>query len=202
MSDSQHAARSIAMQDAVVESVYQVSKPVMFNMINYNSHQVVSELEPVGVLDAEGVLIGVRFQNSIGNDEYVMAPSQIVPNACIYQGTEDGFKRAITTVFSNGDSSHVHCISVPVLDKKFMANLPTGHREIKMQLRVAKRHKNGNENPVKLQEAGEERAVIILPGGSELLSEVVGDTVSIILEQVPAGRSSAEPSGLVRLELN
>ncbi|KAF5566051.1 hypothetical protein FPHYL_3964 [Fusarium phyllophilum] len=87
MSDIEDTALSIAFQEVVVESVYQVSKPVMFNMIDYNSQagpQFVSELEPVGVIDAEGALIGVCFQNSIGDDEYVMACSEIAPNACIY----------------------------------------------------------------------------------------------------------------------
>ncbi|KAF5983119.1 hypothetical protein FBULB1_3908 [Fusarium bulbicola] len=38
----------------------------------------------------------------------------------------------------NGTPSPVFCVSVPVLDKKFIANIPAGHRTTEMRLRIVK----------------------------------------------------------------
>ncbi|KAF5657402.1 hypothetical protein FCIRC_13280 [Fusarium circinatum] len=174
-------------------------------MRDYNSKagpRLVSELKPVGVVDDKGVLIGVRFQNFIGDDEHVMARSESVPNARIYQGVRDGFKPVMETVFSDGTPSPVACVSVPVLDKKFMTNLPAGHRKIGMQLRFVKgRSDSYGDNRTKRLEDGPERAIIVLPGCQELFTEVNKGMACIVLEEDPLGRSSAEPSELVRMKL-
>ncbi|KAF4502503.1 hypothetical protein FAGAP_1281 [Fusarium agapanthi] len=194
---SELPARTSDFQEAVVSGVFQASKRIMFNMLKHNSQtgpRLVSELKPVGVVDDKGVLIGVRFQNFIGDDEHVMARFESVPSACIYQGVEDGFQPAMETLFSNGTPSPIACISVPFLDKKFMTNLPAGHRKIGMQLQVVKGQLDSyGDTRTKPREAGPERAVIILPECQKLFSEVNKGMACIFLEEDPFGRSSAEP---------
>ncbi|KAF5547734.1 hypothetical protein FMEXI_5060 [Fusarium mexicanum] len=174
-------------------------------MLDHNSRtkpRLVSELKPVGVVDEKGVLIGVRFQNFIGDDEHVMARSDSVPNARIYQGVEEGFQPAMETVFSEGTPSPIACVSVPILDKRFMTNIPTGHRKIGMQLRVVKGVVDSTKyTHVKPREAGLERAIIILPECQELFSGMNKGMACITLEEVPFGRLSAKPSELVRMKL-
>jgi hypothetical protein len=191
----------------VVDSVYQVSKPIMFNMAHFDSEagaQLVPELKPVGVIDAQGILIGVRFQNFIGDDEDVLSHSETAPSARIYQGSQGCFQLAMNTLHSDGATSSFCCISVPVLDKRFMAGIPAGHRKIGMQVRVVEGGLDGDVYAsFKPRDAGSERAFIILPRNQnqELPSKVNKGMVHIILEEVPFGRSSAEHSELVRAKL-
>ncbi|PNP81478.1 hypothetical protein FNYG_05153 [Fusarium nygamai] len=206
MSDSDHEVSGRNFRDVVVSGVYQVSKPVMFNMAHFDSEsgaQLVPELKPVGVIDAQGILIGVRFQNFIGDDEDVLSHSETVPNARIYQGSKDGFQLAMNTLRSDSATSPFCCISVPVLDKRLMANIPAG-RKIGMQVRVVEGCLDGNVYArFKPSDADSERAFIILPGNQnqELFSKVNKGMSHIILEEVPVGRSSAEDSELVRIKL-
>jgi hypothetical protein len=44
----------------------------------------VSELQPWGVVDLDGALIGFRFMNPSGDDTNVMAASDISPNALVF----------------------------------------------------------------------------------------------------------------------
>ncbi|KAF5588165.1 hypothetical protein FPANT_6697 [Fusarium pseudoanthophilum] len=206
MSDSEHEVSSRNFRDAVVSGVYQISKPVMFNMAHFGSQseaQLVRELKPVGVLDAYGNLIGVRFQNVVGDDEHVLAYSETAPNARIYQGSKDGFQLAIDTVYIEHPTSPIFCISVPVLDKRYMANIPAGRQKIEMQLRVVEGCLDSKEcTHFKPRSTGSERAFIILPGpeNQELFSKLKKGMSCIILEEVP-WRSSDETSKLVRAKV-
>ncbi|EMT72528.1 hypothetical protein FOC4_g10001160 [Fusarium odoratissimum] len=104
--------------------------------------QLVSELKPVGVINTKGKLIGVRFQNFIGDDTNVVALSNIIPKARIYQGAKD-----------------------------FMTNLTAGYREVEMQLRTVRENEYIKDyTPLKLRKGGLERDIIVVPGSMPLFS--------------------------------
>ncbi|KAF5247238.1 hypothetical protein FANTH_6495 [Fusarium anthophilum] len=179
-------------QDTVVSRACQVAatKPTIFSTTKHkpkNAPRIVSELKPVGVVDAEGALVGIRFQNIIGDDEHVMARAETVPNARIYQGIEDGFKPAMEIVHSEGAPSRICSVVMSVLDKEFMTKIPVGHRKIEMQLRLVQRRLNDKEfTPLKPREAGSGRAFIILPGNPQLDLAVLKGFSTIILEEAPS----------------
>ncbi|KAF5687909.1 hypothetical protein FDENT_5199 [Fusarium denticulatum] len=83
--------------------------PFMFHMRKVEP-RLVSELKPVGVVNLEGELIGVRFQNFMGDDVDVMAQSETIPNARIFQGAKDGFRLAVDAFLSDGLMMMHHCI--------------------------------------------------------------------------------------------
>ncbi|KAG5813540.1 hypothetical protein H9Q74_006146 [Fusarium xylarioides] len=154
------------------------------------------------VYGLHGKFIGVRFQNFIGDDVDVMAQSETIPNARIFQGAKDGFRPAVDAFLSDGLHDDVCGVSVPVLTKEFMANLPVGYFKVGMQLRLVNKQEDTYEyTPVTLREATSERASILLPSNVKLFSKELDDKVCIILEEVPFRRSSAEPSRLVRMKL-
>ncbi|KAF5641068.1 uncharacterized protein FTJAE_4250 [Fusarium tjaetaba] len=207
MSDKAQEVSNRNFRDAVVEGNYQVSKPMMFHMSHFDSEsgaQLVPELKPVGVIDAQGILTRVRFQNFIGDDEDVLSHSETLPNTRIYQGSQDGFQLAMNKLHSDSAISSFRCISVPVQDKKFMASIPAGCHKIGMQVRVVEGSLNGHAYArFKPRDASSERAFIILPSNQnqELFSQVNKGMGQIILEEVPFGRSSAKDSELVRTKL-
>ncbi|RKK53659.1 hypothetical protein BFJ67_g4995 [Fusarium oxysporum f. sp. cepae] len=84
---------------------------------------LVSELEPVGVINNKGKLIGVRFQNFIGDDTNVVALSNIIPKARIYQGAKVGLLPVIEAITVDVNPDSAHYIAIPVLSKDFMTNL-------------------------------------------------------------------------------
>ncbi|RYC82352.1 hypothetical protein BFJ63_vAg14786 [Fusarium oxysporum f. sp. narcissi] len=89
----------------------------------YKMPQLVSELEPVGVINNKGKLIGVRFQNFIGDDTNVVALSNIIPKARIYQGAKVGLLPVIEAITVDVNPDSAHYIAIPVLSKDFMTNL-------------------------------------------------------------------------------
>ncbi|KAG9497486.1 hypothetical protein J7337_010347 [Fusarium musae] len=134
-----------------------------------------------------------------------MAQCETIPNTRIYQGVKKGFRLAVNASLSDGPHDGTCVISVPVLTKEFMANLPSDNFKVEMQLRVVEKQEDTHEyNPVKLRTAGSEspeRANIILPGNMKLSSQELDPSFYIILEEVIVRCSSAEPSRLVRMKL-
>ncbi|KAK2678472.1 hypothetical protein RAB80_007212 [Fusarium oxysporum f. sp. vasinfectum] len=81
--------------DPMLDEIYRLSatEPTSFDTEGYEEYkmpQLVSGLKPVGVVNTKGKLIGVRFQNFIGDDTNVVALSNIIPKARIYQGAKVG----------------------------------------------------------------------------------------------------------------
>ncbi|KAF5553514.1 hypothetical protein FNAPI_6746 [Fusarium napiforme] len=194
------------LEELLTDSMYENSanKPVMFRA-GKSEPKFVSELKPVGVIDFDGNIIGVRFQNFMGDDVDAMAQVGTVPNACIYQGVKKGFREAVEVFLSDGGYDNTCGVSVPILTKEFMANLPSDNFKVEMRVRVVKKQDDTYKyNPLKLQEAdleGEGRAIIMLPDDMEVFPGKGGDRVCIILEEVPVGRYFSEPSSLVRMKL-
>ncbi|EXL90377.1 hypothetical protein FOIG_16377 [Fusarium odoratissimum NRRL 54006] len=147
--------------DPMLDDIYRLSatEPISFDTEGYEEYkmpQLVSELKPVGVINTKGKLIGVRFQNFIGDDTNVVALSNIIPKAPI-------------TVDVNPDSAHY--IAIPVLSKDFMTNLTAGYREVEMQLRTVRENEYIKDyTPLKLRKGGLERDIIVVPGSMPLFS--------------------------------
>ncbi|EWG47568.1 hypothetical protein FVEG_07637 [Fusarium verticillioides 7600] len=161
--------------------------------------QVVSELKPVGVVDSQGTLIGIRFQNFFGDDTNVIAQSEIGPKFRIYQGPKEGLLPVIESANLDGAPDRVCGINMPVLSKEFMMNLPSDCRKVGMRLREAQRGEPNEYTPIKLRKGDSERAVIIAPGNPKPgLGWKLNNMPNLILEEVSAGRSSAK---LVRMLL-
>ncbi|TXC08805.1 hypothetical protein FocTR4_00004146 [Fusarium oxysporum f. sp. cubense] len=137
--------------DPMLDDIYRLSatEPISFDTEGYEEYkmpQLVSELKPVGVINTKGKLIGVRFQNFIGDDTNVVALSNIIPKARIYQ-------------------------AIPVLSKDFMTNLTAGYREVEMQLRTVRENEYIKDyTPLKLRKGGLERDIIVVPGSMPLFS--------------------------------
>ncbi|KAL5610218.1 hypothetical protein FOVSG1_004899 [Fusarium oxysporum f. sp. vasinfectum] len=125
--------------DPMLDEIYRLSatEPISFDTEGYEEYkmpQLVSELKPVGVINTKGKLIGVRFQNFIGDDTNVVALSNIIPKARIYQGAKVGLLPVIEAITVDVNPDSAHYIAIPVLSKDFMTNLTAGYREVEMQL--------------------------------------------------------------------
>ncbi|KAF5641515.1 hypothetical protein F25303_6859 [Fusarium sp. NRRL 25303] len=129
----------------------------------------VSELQPWGVVDLDGALIGFRFMKPSGDDTNVMAASDISPNALVFQGGQPQLAPVLETAKFDAYPSRAYVIALPVLTKSFMLRLPEGYRKVLMKLRVigklecdGSRYTPTNLDDVRSQLSQYERAIILV----------------------------------------
>ncbi|SCV36975.1 uncharacterized protein FFB14_06358 [Fusarium fujikuroi] len=178
----------------------------------------VSELQPWGVVDLDGALIGFRFMNPSGDDTSVMAASDISPNALVFQGGQPQLAPVLETAKFDAYPSRACVIALPVLTKSFMLRLLEGYRKVLMKLRVigklecdGNRYTLANLEDARSQLSRYERAIILVSDDTQRFSagdpqwdsdKVQGATAKVILEEVLLNGPSAEPSELMRMKLD
>ncbi|CVL11298.1 uncharacterized protein FPRN_11116 [Fusarium proliferatum] len=134
----------------------------------------VSELQPWGVVDLDGALIGFRFMNPSGDDTNVMAASDISPNALVFHAPPP--RRVIGKLECDGSRY-----------------TPTNLDDARSQL-------SQYERAIILVSDDTQRFSAGDPQWDS--DKVQGATAKVILEEVPLNGPSAEPSELVRMKLD
>ncbi|KAG4267255.1 hypothetical protein FPRO04_04867 [Fusarium proliferatum] len=180
--------------------------------------RIVSELQPWGVMNLGGALIGFHFMNYHGDDTNVMAASDISPNARVFQGGQPQLNPVLEAAKFDAYPSRAYFIALPVLTKSFILHLPEGYQKVPMQLKVVgklqydvSRYTPTNLADGRRQLPRYERAVILIPDNTQRflrgelqrgLDKVKEITAKVILEEVPFKGLSVEPSNLKRMKLH
>ncbi|KAF5977904.1 hypothetical protein FCOIX_6236 [Fusarium coicis] len=131
-----------------------------------SSLQKVSELEAIGIV-VGNLLCCLRFESPGGETGNMVAPSDLVKGAVIYQGNDSGISAAIESAVLGGrNGSIIDTIPLPVTSKGLMeSKRPAGYRKIEIKFSFVDRGEVNSQTKgrTNVQDCEYDKAFIIVP---------------------------------------
>ncbi|PNP81481.1 hypothetical protein FNYG_05156 [Fusarium nygamai] len=128
--------------------------------------QKVSELKASAIV-AGDLLRGLRFESPGGETGNMVAPSDLVKGAVIYQGDDAGIPAAIeSAVLGRRNGSIIDTIPLPITSKGLMeSKRPDGYRKIEIKFSFVDRGEVNSQNKgrTNVQDCEYDKAFIIVP---------------------------------------
>ncbi|KAF5660951.1 hypothetical protein FCIRC_11994 [Fusarium circinatum] len=150
--------------------------------------QKVAELKATAII-AGDLLCGLRFESPSGETGNMIAPSNLVKDAVIYQGNDAGLPAAIeSAVLGHRKSGIIDTIPLPITSKGLMeSKLPAGYRKSEIKLSFVDRSEvtSQTKGNTYIQDCEYDKAIIIFPYDEALLGPQA--TKALMLEEVVDG---------------
>jgi len=148
----------------------------------------VSELKASAII-AGDLLCCLRFESPSGETGNMVAPSNIIKDAVIYQGNDAGIPAAIEcAVLGHGKSSIIDTIPLPITSKGLMeSELPPGYRKTEIKISFVDRSEVTPETKgrTNVQDCEYDKALIVFPFDQALFGPQA--TKVLMLEEVVDG---------------
>ncbi|KAF4944995.1 hypothetical protein FGADI_12254 [Fusarium gaditjirri] len=148
----------------------------------------VSELKAVAIVTGD-LLCGLRLESPSGETGNMVAPSDVVENAVIYQGDDEGIRPAIeSSGLCRPNNPMIGTIPLPITSKGLMeSKLPAGYRKIELKFSFIDRSEVNSQSKglVNIQDCEYDKAFIMFPYDGALLGPQA--TKALMFEEVVDG---------------